>query len=268
MSMSEAVVNSYSITRKPGAFEKRIHEIDFARGILIALVIMDHLFNWFAQDGTFDWAWADYYWTCMGREVVRLVVLFLFVFISGISTAFSRNNWKRAGELLVFSAIIYVGSSILTLFFQDQMGFPFRIDFNIIGVLGWSTLFYCFTQGRSWRILVVGLLITLLLAWYLIPYLDAYFIAHGMTHLNIPELFDPGWGYADWLPLFPYIFFFFLGACFSYLFYLPNKESLIKHRGNWERPVCFMGRHSLLFYFGHQAIFVPIFLLIGYLLHK
>ena len=100
MNMSEAVVNSNSITRKPGAFEKRIHEIDFARGILIALVIMDHLFNWFAQDGTFDWAWADYYWTCMGREVVRLVVLFLFVFISGISTAFSRNNWKRAGELL------------------------------------------------------------------------------------------------------------------------------------------------------------------------
>ena len=64
MSMSEVVVNSNSITRKPGAFEKRIHEIDFARGILIALVIMDHLFNWFAQDGTFDWAWADYYWTC------------------------------------------------------------------------------------------------------------------------------------------------------------------------------------------------------------
>ena len=30
--------------RKPGLFEKRIHEIDFARGILIILVLMDHLF--------------------------------------------------------------------------------------------------------------------------------------------------------------------------------------------------------------------------------
>ena len=268
MSMSEAVLESSSITRNPGAFEKRVHEIDFARGILIALVIMDHLFNWFAQDNTFNWGWADFYWTSTAREVVRFVVLFLFVFISGISTAFSRNNWKRSGELLVFSAIIYGGSSILTLFFQDQMGFPFRIDFNIIAVLGWSTLFYCFTEGRSWRILVVGLLITFLLAWFLIPDLTAYFDEHGMTHLNIPELFDPGWGYADWLPLFPYMFFFFLGACFSYLFYLPNKESLIKHRGNWERPVCFLGRHSLIFYLGHQAIFVPIFLLIAFLLNK
>ncbi len=149
MSMSEAVIESNSITRKPGAFEKRIHEIDFARGILIAIVILDHLINWFAQDNTFDWGWADFYWTSTAREVVRLIVLFLFVFISGISTAFSRNNWKRSGELLVFSAIIYVGSSILTLFFQDQMGFPFRIDFNIIADLGRSSLFCCFTEVWS-----------------------------------------------------------------------------------------------------------------------
>ena len=42
--MSQAIVKDGSITRKPGAFEKRIHEIDFVRGFLIMLVLMDHLF--------------------------------------------------------------------------------------------------------------------------------------------------------------------------------------------------------------------------------
>ena len=47
--MSPAVLQKEAITRKPGAFEKRIHEIDFIRGVLIALVMMDHLFCWLWQ---------------------------------------------------------------------------------------------------------------------------------------------------------------------------------------------------------------------------
>ena len=30
---------------KLGAFEKRIHEIDFIRGLLMVLVVVDHIFN-------------------------------------------------------------------------------------------------------------------------------------------------------------------------------------------------------------------------------
>ena len=42
--MSEQALENESITRKPGAFEKRIHEIDFIRGLLIGLVVIDHIF--------------------------------------------------------------------------------------------------------------------------------------------------------------------------------------------------------------------------------
>jgi uncharacterized membrane protein len=53
-----------------------------------------------------------------------------------------------------------------------------------------------------------------------------------------------------------------MGALLSYFVYAPTKQSLIKHRGNWERPLCFMGRHSLLFYVCHQMILIPFFLLL------
>ena len=42
--MSEVVLEKENITRKPGPFEKRIHEIDFIRGFLIGLVVIDHIF--------------------------------------------------------------------------------------------------------------------------------------------------------------------------------------------------------------------------------
>ena len=42
--MTSEVFKSESISRKPSAFDKRIHEIDFLRGFLIMLVLMDHLF--------------------------------------------------------------------------------------------------------------------------------------------------------------------------------------------------------------------------------
>ena len=52
--MSEEVIQSASIRRKPGAFEKRIHEIDFIRGLLMVLVLMDHLF-WCLKAYNYDW---------------------------------------------------------------------------------------------------------------------------------------------------------------------------------------------------------------------
>ena len=49
--MTKTINYSATETRKPGAFEKRIHEIDFIRGLFIILVIVDHLFLHFAQSG-------------------------------------------------------------------------------------------------------------------------------------------------------------------------------------------------------------------------
>lgn len=278
--MSETIVADQSITRKPKAFDKRIHEIDLIRGFLIALVIFDHIMCWlniyteswyFAGMQQFKVAYQifNYYWDSNERGIVREIALFGFVFISGVSTAFSKNNWIRAGEMLAFAFVLTGGSIIANEFLSKTLNACLRIDFNIIAVLAWSTLFYCFASGKTWRSIVAGMLLCLLLSWYLIPELNTYNEAHHLN-MDFPAIFDP-WKqhvYADWMPLFPYISYFFMGALFSYFFYAPTKQSLIKRKGNWERPICFMGRHSLLIYIGHQAILIPIFLLINALVVK
>ena len=286
--MSTAALEQTNITRKPGAFEKRIHEIDFLRGFLILLVIMDHLFwclkaynlNWYFASGgnitssfwdgiqykeTFEggnsffyWMYAifNYYWVSLARDVVRYIALFGFCFLSGISSAFSRNNWVRAGQMIGVFAVILVGSNLL-----DASGIlnqVTRIDFNVIGVLAFSTLFYCFVQNRSWKGMLAATLGLVLFWWYLLPWMAESPLGKGYA----PALWAGTEIYADWMPLFPYIIFFFAGAIFSYFFYAPTKKSLISHRGDWERPFCFAGRHSLIIYLGHQFVLTPLFLLI------
>ena len=274
--MSEHIIKNGSITRKLGAFEKRIHEIDLIRGLLIILVVMDHLF-WCFKQFNYDWFNAtgqtneffhgmyvvfNFYWTSIARRIVRQVALFGFCFISGISSAFSRNNWVRAGEMILVFAIIAVGSNLLQVsgWFGDRV---MRIDFNVIGVLAWSTLFYCFADKKTWRSILVGLLLSFLMCWYIIPWLEKTPLVHGYA----PALWYPEVAQGDWMQLFPYCTFFFMGALFSYFIYAPTRQSLVKVRRNWERPFCFIGRHTLFIYCSHEILLTAIFMAIGAMIH-
>ena len=153
------------IKRKP--FETRIHEIDFFRGILICLVVMDHIFN-FTMNFTSGWAGADhlqpywainqamhFYWDHPVRMVVRWLCLISFCFISGISCAFSKSNSKRAMQMVGIWALLFIVTNIIRgALLADNFDTSvtcFRIDFNVIGVLAWSTLLYCFFEKKNPR---------------------------------------------------------------------------------------------------------------------
>lgn len=267
--MSEAVLTETRSSRKVGAFEKRIHEIDFLRGLLILLVLFDHILNnillhseswatWVPSNPAFQGLYQamDWYWECEPRQVIRYIALFLFCFVSGISSQFSRNNWKRAAELIVVWGVLLIGGRLLEAY-QWLPGVATRIDFNIIGVLAFSTLFYCFVQNQSWKGILASTLIWFLISCYLLPFLEAIPGAHDVYN---PALWDGKQSFTgDWMPLFPYIVFFFMGAFFSYFFY-SKKQSYFK-RHEWERPFCFVGRNTIWIYLGHQVVFIPIFML-------
>lgn len=271
-------------------FEKRIHEIDLFRGFLIFFVVMDHLFlelyHLYNHENAITF-FKLYYFSDL-RYFLQPFVLFCFCFVSGISCVFSRNNWKRAIECLILWAIIAVESNVCQLL-QDNNIIPmfepnFRIDINIIGVLGFSMLFYCFIQKYSWKAILAGILIGFLITTYFVPTLrialskvcGAYDfpkhirpgtdIYYGVTEIGNPKFYMPiFWepsNQADYVPLFPYVVFFFIGAFFSYFVYKPRKTSLFKHKFNWERPICFIGRHTLLIYIGHTVVLMGIFALI------
>ena len=263
---NELVMESHS--RKAGAFEKRVHEVDCLRGILIIIVLIDHILNNFLLN-TLDWYeitnnvfWyhfyqaMEFYWDSIARQIIRYICLIAFCTISGVSCAFSRNNWKRAGEMILVFAVLAVGSNLLQAW-KWLGGTATIIDFNVIGVLAFSTLFYCFVQNQSWK----GLLASTL-CWFLFcSYGMATIMAiPGTAKARVPALIQPTIRTADWMPIVPYIFFFFVGALIAYFFY-QDKKSKFK-RFEWERPFCFVGRYTLYIYLGHQAVLIPVFMII------
>ncbi len=264
-------------TNKVSAFDKRIHEIDFFRGFLILLVIMDHLFlNIYHLN--LDIPFFKWYVFSDARTIIQPIALMAFCFVSGVSCLFSKNNWKRAIECLILWALIVIGSNVIQLL-MDHNIIPvgndpkMRVDLNIIGVLGFSMLVYCFVQKRDYKSIIIVILISYFISSYFIPYLrinltklcgswennrPGCYFPSGTPNFYFPFFWESK-GQADYVPLFPYIMFFFLGCLFSYYFYKDKKKSLIKYKGNWEKPICFLGRYTLIIYLAQFVVLAIIF---------
>lgn len=266
----EATPNNVTTKKvKEGKFEKRVHEIDCFRGFLIIIVFIDHLLNnlsihgkvWFDVTGNEVFRSLfnamDFYWNSDARLIVRCVILGLFCLVSGISCAFSKNNWKRAAETLLLGAVIAVGSNILQA--TGVFGQNMRVDHNIIMVLGWSTLIYCFFQNKSNKWVTYGMVGLFFFSIVGVPLL---YQIPGAKDAYVPAMWEPTGAFqqADWMPLFPYIGLFFMGALLGRIFY-KEKQPLVK-RHEWERPICFLGRHTLLIYLSHYLVLMGIFNLI------
>lgn len=290
---SITVNNNDKVIKKVGPFEKRIHEIDFIRGLLILLVVFDHLFNllmsygktWYDASGqTLTFFLGQYnvfkfYWESDARAIIRPICLMLFCLISGISCAFSKNNWKRAIETIAVWLIIVLGSWIMHWTKMMGKNRDIIVYFDIIGVLGISMLIYCFIQKRSWKMILAFILIFCLMFNYTIPNLmenlnrlcGSEIITHAGHQIEVPNFFMPllwepascfGGKNADYCALFPYIIFFFLGALISYFLYKDKRQSYFK-RHEFERPVCFVGRHTLIIYLTHELLLTAIFGLVN-----
>jgi len=293
--MASTTILATRAVQPKAIFERRIHEVDLIRGILIIFVVIDHIFwnlkhyggIWYDLSNETNFVFRffqdffGWYWTSSARAVIQPIILMTFCFISGISCAFSRDNWKRAIQTLTAWLVLATTTNIAQLlgFFPNQG--TVRIDFNIIAVLGLSTLFYCLVQKRSWKALAAGTLISLMIS-LAIPYLGEYLmniewigyseVVHAEHVQLVPNVYFPlfwepaemfgGSRQADYVPLFPYIMFFFGGALISYFLYKKRKKSLFP-AGNWEKPICFLGRHTFLIYIGHQAVLMGIFIIVN-----
>ena len=245
-------------------FDKRIHEIDFFRGILIILVIFDHLLwflNFYIFHGTSGF--LNWYWTSELRLTVRQIVLILFLFTCGISCYFSRNNKKRG--FLLF--LLCVGITIATHLIQLMPIFNGRvitIDFNVLGVIALSILLFCvFQRFNSKDLLLITGGLCLFYFFIVVTLRISTNVEYNPFRSILYCEFNPiKAGYVgDYLPLFPYVIALFFGVLFARRYY-SSKASLIQKKRNWEKPICFLGRHTLIIYIAHEVIFTIIFVLL------
>lgn len=274
---------------KKKAFDKRIALIDFLRGACLFLVFFDHLMFDFRDylpqilklvgyDAGFwmDFAkdFVPFYFASYTRLFVRELALMMFVLLSGISCAFSKSNAKRAIKMLMFAVALAFGSNLITVWFrQFPKDSPFLpgnatlvMNYNVIAVITSCVCVYACVE--RWSLKRIGIF-TIFLAIFSILILsplylelkDEMFLFYPF--FNPDNIFINGKPYyqSDYMPLFPYIIGFFLGVIIAKTYY-KNPSEHLNHNYKWMKPICFVGRHSLVFYLAHQFVFVGIFVLI------
>lgn len=266
--------------------KRRVWELDFLRGLAILLVLFDHTMidaayvfgsewvasgNGFLTDFTF---FAHGYLDSELRLIFRPFFIFLFFFVSGICTGFSRNNLTRSLKMILAAAFV-TGATALTDFVMGLKGT--FILFGVIQCFAVTVAFYALCELLVYKpfknkaaakyifsafCLVVGAIILILNAKFNITlnqYESSYDGNFIQTNGGIAGLFvyaEPSSPFitADYFPLMPYSGYFFLGAGLTTFLY-PNKKSLLPFLdGKWHYPVTVPGRFSLIIYLAWQVV--------------
>lgn len=260
----------------------RIWELDFLRGFLILLMILDHLFM--TVDYFFGPVWMNlsngatngftkfynasaYYIGHPAREVIHPIVVLTFITLCGLSTGFSRNNLKRACTL----ALISIGITTVTAVAETyEPGFIIR--FGIIHLLAtcvatWAVVELITRHNKRLNFLL-GITLGLIIAGLSMKAtFDLDFQSKVASDAFVFVFTDGTFAMSpgDFWPIFPYAGIFFFASAVSPYLYADKKSLLSKLDGKWNKPLCFIGRNTLFVYVVHLIFIVAILEVASYL---
>jgi len=233
----------------------RIWEIDFLRGLAIVLMVGYHLlydlgdfvgikkFLGFSTD-LYSPAWL----------IAQNFFAGLFVVLSGISSTFIRNNFRRFVKLAVVALLI----TAVTYLFDPASA----ILFGIIHCLAVSVLIYALAFQRTRPTITVVWGAVFLSGTLFMPALRKLLVVK--TNWLIPlGLFSPSFASLDYFPLIPWFGIFLIGTALGKWLYAQPK-SLLRCQLP-DNPINWCGRHSLLIYLIHQPLILAILYLLGYI---
>ena len=258
----------------------RIAELDILRAAAVLLMIFDHaMFDiWGLLPGVFSGfpptvgAWAEIYktarayWSWDVRIIVRVVVVFVFLALTGICCSFSRSNIKRGAKLLALAMALSVATDILGAVIGDRdmvilFGVLHCIAVTLI-LIGVCKLFI----KSKWFYLAAGILM-IGLGLYLEKdqvYMSLY--SNEPLRVLLATITGEASSGSDNFSLFLYGGQIFVGVFLGELLYSERRSRLgLEYKNNL---VTATGRHSLVVYIAHQAIipiiFAGILLLCGF----
>lgn len=240
--------------------ENRIHFLDEARGFAVFCMIFYHAF--YLLYSFFDLKAA--YELFVFFMPVEPIFAGLFMFVSGISTSLSKNNFRRGLILLG----IALGFTAVTAFVMPALGFvECEIYFGILHFLSCAIIIFAFLRKPMSKINpFVGILLCAVLYPFFSQIENGILRYGSLAVFQLPEsLYESNWLMpfgiysdsffsADYFPIFPNIFIFLAGAFLG--------AYLVKNGfPKWSYPkrsafFGFLGRNALIIYIAHMpAIF-------------
>ena len=252
--------------------KSRIEIIDGLRGLSVVLMVIHHfLYNLVYELGAPEWLFSNPIF-----DFLQIIFVGVFLFVSGVSSRFSRSNVKRG---LIAIALAIVISAVTYL-----MGMP--IWFGILHLLGICMVFFGLTRklwdliptkaspfifiplivasalARSQLALTASSLrgrnLLAILGW---PQRDRFL--HGFDVTLLP--WDEGFVHssADYQMLLPWLFVFMLGTWAG----IHIRDGRLPARF-YEQKIPYFpaaGRRALLIYMLHQPVLFSLVLGVRYL---
>ena len=225
---------------------QRYGEIDVLRAVAIVLMVLFHLVYDLKAFAGIDIDYQAPLWFFIGKTSALI-----FIFISGLSSGFSRFPVRRGLKVLFYGMVI---TAVTYLFMKEEY-----VRFGILHFLGVTMILSPFIFRLSSRTLW-GLVVSsaLLGFWFEGQVLEtSLFLPFGLMY--------DGFSSLDYYPLFPYLAVNLLGILAYRRFYAQRTESsLFSFRLNSELTK-WLSRNSLGIYLIHQPIILIIIYLVNYL---
>lgn len=230
--------------------KKRIDIIDALRGLAVILMVCHHaLYDLVEFLGAPSWIFSNPVF-----DILRYFFAGLFIFLSGVSSQFSRSNTKRGLKVFAIALLLTIVTSLP---FVNQ---PIR--FGVLHLLGFCMVFYGLTR-KVWDqipreiapVIYIVLIVGTALAVNLIPI--------NVNWLWMFGWIQPGFFSADYFPILPWLFVFLLGTWAGF-YIIENKLP----KWFYEKQIAVLpavGKKALLIYILHQPVLYGMVMLIIYI---
>lgn len=181
----------------------------------------------------------------------------LFIFISGLLSTMSSNNFKRGLKIFIIATVYLLCTILVDTFSYYVIGSRLYVHvfFGILSSIGLMTIFSSqFKKLPNYALYLLG--VGIIIIGFILRFTNSNHNIFYIFGLHRSDVY-----YSDYHPLFPALGIYFLGILVGKVFY-KEKKSIFNR--NYKLKFCeFVSKNSLKLYFIHQFVLIGICLLIG-----